>query len=132
MEPRKYVSIVGNVGRDPETRQTKAGDVLSFSVAVSEGLAKYDPDTKKMEVPTRWYRVSVWDEELQKAARTFVRGDKIAVKGTLTAREWQGKTTEEVYAVAFATVGTWTWRTAREGTPPQTAPARAADDDLPF
>lgn len=130
MEPRKYVSIVGNVGRDPEHKSTRAGDVISFSVAVSEGLAKLDPGTQKLEVPTRWYRVSVWDEALQSEARKFVRGDRIAVKGTLKVSEWQGKTTEEVSAVALAAVGTWTWRTTKGGTPPQ-AP-KPVDDDLPF
>jgi single-strand DNA-binding protein len=127
MEMKKYVSIVGNIGRDPEVKNTSKGEIVEFSVAVSEGVAKYNGE--QYEVPTRWYRVTVWDDALRPLARTFTKGEKVAVKGTLRTREYQGKTYDEISAYTFANVGEW----ARKA--PKTQPIAAAapaSDELPF
>lgn len=126
MEQKRYISIVGNIGRDPEVKSTSKGEVVEFSVAVSEGIGKWDGE--KMDIPTRWYRVTVWDDALRPAARTFTKGEKVAVKGSLRTREYQGKTYDEISAYTFANVGEW----ARKAPKTQPIAAKPADDDIPF
>jgi len=125
VEQKRNVSIVGNIGRDPEVKQNSAGTVVEFSVAVSEGISKFNPDTGKSEVPARWYRVSAWDERLQALAKGLRQGDRVAVRGTHSIYESKGVKYDQVQAFAIATVNEWTFREASK------KPAPPADE-LPF
>lgn len=79
--------IVGNVGRDPELRQTQSGaSVTGFSVAVTTRWT--DRQTNERREKTNWYSVSCWGR-LAEVANQYVRkGTQIMVIGTVTARAW--------------------------------------------
>lgn len=83
------VILVGNVGKDPETRSMQSGDkVLSFSLATSESWR--DKQSGERREKTEWHNVVIFNEGLIKVAEQYVRkGSKIYIEGQLQTRKWQ-------------------------------------------
>ena len=79
--------IVGNVGRDPETRFLPSGvQVTSFSVAVSKRWN--DRNTNEQKEKTTWYRVTCW-RNLAEIANNYVKkGTQIMVVGNVEVRAY--------------------------------------------
>jgi|RhiMetdeSRZDD1v2_1073273.scaffolds.fasta_scaffold2272864_2 single-strand DNA-binding protein len=74
----QLVTIVGNVGRDPEMNYTPQGvAVCRFSVAVNKVTGK--GETRKQK--TTWFRVTVWREKAETASQYVKKGMKILVTG---------------------------------------------------
>lgn len=68
--------IVGNLGRDPESRFTPNGkQVTSFSVAVNNGYGD-----KKI---TAWYRVSAWNKLAEICLEYLKKGSLVLIDGRL-------------------------------------------------
>jgi single-strand DNA-binding protein len=90
------VSLIGRLGRDPETRHTQGGKtVTNFSVAVDEGFG----DRKQ----TYWIPVVAWEKTAEAAGKYLKKGSQVAVEGRLQVRSWDDKegnkrTTTEVVA----------------------------------
>ena len=78
--------ILGNVGRDPETRDLPGGDkVANFSVAVSRKWT--DKGGQKRE-ETTWFRVACFGK-LGEIAQQYVRkGGQVMVSGRISARAY--------------------------------------------
>lgn len=75
------VNIVGNIGSDPELRQTGGGlDVLNFSVAVNS--------KRRDEESTAWYRVAVFGSRAQTLSPLLSKGQSVYVCGRLEPREY--------------------------------------------
>ena len=69
------LTIVGNLGKDPEMKYTTDGKaVTTFSVAASN---------RKDE--TTWFRVSVWDKQAETCNQYLHKGSKVLVEGRLKA-----------------------------------------------
>lgn len=85
----QQITIIGNLGRDPEQRFTPDGKpVTNFSVATSR---KYK-DTDE----TTWFRISTWDKQaeacnqyLRKGSKVFVTGRLVPDKATGSPRTFQ-------------------------------------------
>lgn len=68
--------IIGNLGREPETRYTPAGEpVTAFSVATSRKFG----DTGE----TTWFRVNVWGKQAESCSQYLHKGSKVLVEGRL-------------------------------------------------
>ena len=86
------ITIVGNVGGDPETRYTPSGTMnVRFSVAVNH--RRTDQSGQQQDI-TNWYRVTAWgklaetmDNLTQQGA--LRKGRQVMVIGRLELREWQ-------------------------------------------
>ena len=77
--------ISGNLGNDAELRHLNEGTVvLSFGVASNQKV--------KGEKITTWVRCSLFGERAQKLAQYLTKGTKVTVSGTLSTREYEGKT----------------------------------------
>jgi single-strand DNA-binding protein len=75
------ISIIGNVGRDPEARQLASGDnVASFTVATTERSKNGDQTT--------WFRVSAFAQLADVCQRYLRKGSYIYIEGSLTQREY--------------------------------------------
>jgi single-strand DNA-binding protein len=141
------VILVGNVGRDPETRRTANGDgVVSFSLATTESWR--DKATGERKDATQWHNVVIWNEGIGKVAEQYVRkGSKIYIEGQLQTREFtdkdgnQRKVTEVVlqrFRGELTLLGGKGERREDDAPPPRQshqAPAQSRapiDDDIPF
>ena len=90
------LTIVGNVGRDPEMRYTPTGAaVTSFSVATSHQYSNNAGETIKETV---WFRITTWGKQAETCNQYVKKGSKVLVEGRLTAdpatgspRVWTGK-----------------------------------------
>ena len=87
------ITIVGNLGRDPETRYTPNGSMnVNFTVAVN---ARGRDASGQQQDRTSWYRVTAWErlaEQLDRMAQQgwLVKGRQVFVAGRFEAREYTG------------------------------------------
>lgn len=91
------VILVGNLGRDPEIRQTQNGDKLAnLSVATSERWK--DRQSGEQRERTEWHRVVIFNEALARVAENYLtKGTRIYLEGQLQTRKWTDKDGIERY-----------------------------------
>ena len=91
------VILVGNLGRDPETRQTQDGrPIVNMSVATSENWK--DRQTGERRERTEWHRVVIFDERVAEVAQNYLRkGSKVYLEGQLQTRKWTDQSGQEKY-----------------------------------
>ena len=66
------VILVGNLGRDPESRAMQRGDkVVNLSVASSESWR--DRQTGERREKTEWHRVVIFDQNLVEIAEKYLQ-----------------------------------------------------------
>lgn len=79
------INIVGYVGREPEMRYTPNGTaVTNFSVATTE-RRKVKGESQDI---TTWFRVSLFGQQAETAAKFVKKGDQIGIVGTLSQQEY--------------------------------------------
>ena len=75
------ITIVGNLGRDPEMRYMADGTaVTSFSVATSRSWTGKDGQRQD---ETLWFRVNVWGRQAETTNQYLSKGKKVLVEGVL-------------------------------------------------
>lgn len=99
------VILVGNLGREPETRAMQSGDkVANLSVATSENWR--DRQTGERREKTEWHRVVIFSEGLANIAEQYLRkGSKVYLEGTLQTRKWTGDDGNERYSTEVVLQG---------------------------
>jgi single-strand DNA-binding protein len=99
------VTLLGNVGKDPEIRKTQDGrSIANFSIATSESWK--DRNTGEKKEKTEWSRVVVFNEGLTGVVEKYVRkGSKIYVEGSLQTRKWTDKDGVEKYSTEVVLQG---------------------------
>ncbi len=98
------VILVGNLGRDPESRTMQSGGkVVSFSIATSESWN--DKASGERKEKTQWHRIAIFNEKLGEIAERYLKkGSKVYLEGSLESRKYTDKdgaereTTEVVLA----------------------------------
>ena len=92
------VILVGNLGKDPESRTFQnGGEVVSFSVATSETWK--DRGTGERKEKTEWHNVSIFSEGLARVAKSYLRkGSKVYLEGQLETRKWQDQSGNDRYS----------------------------------
>jgi single-strand DNA-binding protein len=87
------ISVIGNLGADPEMRFTQAGVAFtSFSVAVNN--TRRGPDGEDVE-QTDWFRCTAWRGLAEIANNYLQKGSQVFVHGRFRTREWQNRTGED-------------------------------------
>ncbi len=91
------VILVGNLGKDPESRTfANGGKVVSFSLATSESWK--DRNSGERKEKTEWHNISIFNEGLAGVAERFLRkGSKVYVEGQLETRKWQDQSGNDRY-----------------------------------
>ena len=81
------VTIIGNLGRDPETRYTRAGvAVCNLAVATSR---KYKGADGQLAEETEWHRVTVWGKQGEACQSHLTKGRQVYVKGRLRTSTYE-------------------------------------------
>jgi single-strand DNA-binding protein len=92
------VMLIGNLGRDPETRTLPSGDpVVSLRVATTETWR--DKATGEKRDRTEWHTVTIFNENLARVAENYLRkGTRVYIEGQLQTRKWQDKDGQDRYS----------------------------------
>jgi single-strand DNA-binding protein len=91
------VILVGNLGKDPESRSFQnGGKVVSFTVATSENWK--DKGSGERKEKTEWHNVSIFSEGLARVAEQYLKkGSKVYLEGQLETRKWQDQSGNDRY-----------------------------------
>ncbi len=151
------VILIGNLGRDPETRYMPNGEaVTNITLATTETWK--DRNTGERQEKTEWHRVTFYRRLAEIAGEYLKKGSQVYVEGRLETRKWTDKEGKDRYTTEIiaaemkmlgsrAPAGASGYDAADEGAPARPA-ARAAsapkpaakgpagiadmDDDIPF
>ena len=82
------VTLVGNLGRDPEVRAMQNGDkIIQLSVATSDRWK--DKSTGEQRERTEWHRVVIFNDALGRIAEQYLKkGSTVYLEGQLQTRKW--------------------------------------------
>ena len=89
------VILIGNLGRDPETRYTTGGDaVTNLRIATTETWK--DKAGEKQE-KTEWHRIVIFGKTAEVAGQYLRKGSQVYIEGRLQTRKWTDKEGQERY-----------------------------------
>lgn len=99
------VILVGNLGRDPESRSFQnGGKVVNLRIATSEQWK--DKNTGERKDKTEWHTVAIFNENLCTIAEKYLRkGSKVYLEGSLQTRKWTDQAGVEKYATEVVLQG---------------------------
>ncbi|MBT9608542.1 single-stranded DNA-binding protein [Aquabacterium sp.] len=90
------VTLIGNLGRDPEVRYTPNGAaVCNVSIATTRNWKDKNSGDKVEE--TEWHRVVFYDRLAEIAGEYLKKGRSVYVEGRLKTRKWQDKDGKDNY-----------------------------------
>ncbi|MBV8209107.1 MAG: single-stranded DNA-binding protein [Burkholderiaceae bacterium] len=150
------VILVGNLGRDPETRYSPDGAAIT-NVSVATTSQWKDKNTGEKREETEWHRVAFFGRLAEIAGEYLKKGSQVYIEGRLRTRKWQDKDGQDRYTTEIvADVMQMLGSRQGAGSPPEddSRPQRAAtkpaaakaakepagatggvadmDDDIPF
>ena len=137
------VILVGNLGRDPETRYTQSGAaVANFTMATSERWTSKDGEREER---TEWHRIVAFGKLAEICSQYLTKGKQVYIEGKLQTRSWDDRDgnkryTTEIVASNMVMLGRAGGGTSDSVAPPvdngnyaQNAPSgNKPEDDIPF
>ena len=92
------VILIGNLGRDPESRAFQnGGKVVNLRIATSESWK--DRSSGERKEKTEWHSVAVFQEGAANFAEKYLRkGSKVYIEGQLETRKWQDQQGQDKYS----------------------------------
>lgn len=90
------VILVGNLGRDPETRYAPSGDAITNLTLATTDSWK-DKATGEKKEATEWHRVVFFGKLAEIAGQYLKKGRQIYIEGALRTRKWTDKEGQERY-----------------------------------
>lgn len=144
------VILIGNLGKDPETRYMSSGDAVTNITLATTDTWK-DKNGEKQE-RTEWHRVTFYRKLAEIAGEYLKKGRSVYIEGRLETRKWTDKSgveryTTDIIASDMKMLGNRSGSGSFESTPDQeedhSASARSSstksasgfddmDDDIPF
>jgi len=88
--------LIGNLGRDPETRYTQGGSpVTNFSIATSESWK--DKQTGEQQERTEWHNIVCFARLAEIAGEYLKKGGKVYIEGRIQTRKYQDQSGQDRY-----------------------------------
>ena len=111
------VILVGNLGRDPESKTFQnGGKVVNLRIATSDNWK--DRNTGERKEATEWHSVAIFNEGLANVAERYLRkGSKVYIEGALKTRKWQDASGNERYSTEIVLQGFNSVLTMLDGAP---------------
>jgi single-strand DNA-binding protein len=99
------VTLLGNVGADPEIRRTQSGSpIANLRIATSESWR--DKNSGERKEKTEWHSVVIFSEGLCKVVENYVKkGSKLYIEGALQTRKYQDKDGNDRYSTEVVLQG---------------------------
>lgn len=130
------VILVGNVGKDPETKFMSNGDaVTNLTIATSESWKDKSGDKQEK---TEWHRVTFYRKLAEIAGKYLAKGSQVYIEGKLETRKWTDKEgiekySTEIIADEMKMLGSKTKEDSKPAAKPKVYVAGFnEDDDIPF
>lgn len=128
------LSIIGNVGKPPETRTTQGGKQEStFSVA----LNRFGKDKDGNNKAPIWVRCRAYGKQQEIVAKYVAKGSKVGLTGKLDVSEWRSHDGEAKYQIELV-VNEITLLSERQAAEPASAQQQdldaifGSDEEVPF
>jgi single-strand DNA-binding protein len=135
------VTLIGNLGADPESRSlNNGGEVVNLRIATTESWTK---DGQKNE-KTEWHQVVIFNENLARVAKSYLhKGSPVYLEGQLQTRKWTDNNGNDRYSteivlqkyrgelILLGSKGDGSQGAPTQRSRPQPATADI-DDDIPF
>jgi single-strand DNA-binding protein len=97
MSSYNAVTLLGNLGAEPELKYTPSGKaVANFRLAVNE---RYTDAAGQQHRQAHWFSVSCWEKLAELAGLYLVKGSRVLVSGRLTSRSYEADDGSKRYAV---------------------------------
>jgi len=96
MKGVNQATIIGTLGRDPETKTFQnGGSITSFSVAVNESWN--DKNTGEKKERAEWHRISYFGKIAEVVGKYLKKGSFVYIEGSIHTRKWTDKEGKDVY-----------------------------------
>jgi len=83
------VTLIGNLGQDPETKTTESGKKLvHFTLATKEGFKNAEGQRVN---ETTWHNIVAWNGLADIAGKFLKKGNEVAVEGRIVYRSYEDK-----------------------------------------
>ncbi|MFG0381065.1 single-stranded DNA-binding protein [Pseudomonas sp. zbq_18] len=82
------VTLVGNLGNDPETRYMPNGNAVT-NITLATGDSWKDKQTGQIQERTEWHRVVFFGKLAEIAGEYLRKGSQCYIEGRLQTREWE-------------------------------------------
>ena len=87
------VILIGNVGKDPETRATPSGvNVASFTLATSDNQKDAQGNWQEH---TEWHNLKAFNRTAEIVEKYVKKGSKLYIEGKITTNSWEDKETKQ-------------------------------------
>ncbi|MBC7729037.1 MAG: single-stranded DNA-binding protein [Microbacteriaceae bacterium] len=90
------VTLIGNLGRDPEVRYAPSGSAIC-NVAIATSRSWKDKTSGERQEETEWHRVVFYDRLAEIAGEYLKKGKSVYIEGRLKTRKWTDKDGVEKY-----------------------------------
>ena len=90
------VILVGNLGKDPETRYAPSGDAICNITVATTDTWRDKASGEKREA-TEWHRVAFFGKLAEIAGQYLRKGSQVYIEGSLRTRKWQDKDGQDRY-----------------------------------
>ena len=141
------VTLIGNIGKDPEIRSTHDGrEVANLVLATNESWT--DKNSGERKEKTEWHRIACFNPGLINVIRNYVKkGSKLYIEGQLQTRKWQDQSGQEKYSTEIVLQGyncnltmldrasgsgEYSEKSSGKGAPSESTSSDHLNDDIPF
>lgn len=96
--------LIGNLGKDPEIRNTQGGNkVANLRIATSDRWR--DKHTGEQKERTEWHTVVIWGAIADIAEKYLRKGSKVYIEGKIQTRKWQDQGGNDRYSTEIVLQG---------------------------
>jgi len=132
MKTLNKVTLMGNVGKDPQVKALPNGAVADFSLAT---VHRFKDKAGAWQEQTEWHNVVCYGRMAEIVREYVHKGAKLLIEGRIQTRSWDDKQSgQKKYRVEIVANDLWLLDGKGEvkGYKKSTDPTEIQDDDIPF
>ena len=97
-EGLNQVTLIGNLGQDPEVKQVGQGSVMKLRLATTERYKTRDGEWKER---TDWHSVDMWGARAEALGRMLHKGSRVCVTGRIEYRSYEDRNGNKRHATSI-------------------------------